>query len=79
MVLRSPGTIGMCFPDVLYQSLECRHSIDSTPQTISHFPAGRDIQTFVPLTIGSLETKQNDIPNPGMLGTVTIVLALIPL
>lgn len=73
MVPRNPGTIGTCLLDALYQNLGCGHSIDPVPPTMSHLLAGKDIQTFGPLTIGSLVTRQNDTLNLGMPGTISIV------
>ena len=42
-----------------------------------HFLAGRVIQAFAPLIIGSVETRQNDILSLGTLGTIIIVLSLM--
>ena len=37
---------------------------------------GKAIQTFEPLTIGSMETRQSDIRNLGALDTMIIALDL---
>ena len=76
MVPRNPGTTGTYLPDALYQSLECRHLIDPVPWAMVHVPAGRVIQTFALLTIGSAETRRNDIPSHGMVGTMVIMPSL---
>lgn len=68
MVPRNLGATGTYLPDALYQNLECRHSIGLVPWEMAHFLAGRVIQTFALLTIGSAETRQNDTLNHGMQG-----------
>jgi len=76
MVPRNPGTIGTYLRDVLYRNSECRHFIGTVHSKMSYFLAGRVIQIFVPLTIGWVETRQNDILNLGMLGTMIIMTNL---